>query len=171
LLSSEGKDDDITKFTSRAGFHHRSTNITLLHAVKLRPVHTISIGNKQLNPTNVIPVPPALKEMRITLVDLLSLIVVKAFSLSSFLILPSSIADRVSFYHRKGIFDASHRTYLKPSAFKNGCIKFNMLVNCENIMVFSPSPLASTSHNSFNIIRTLAESGGRSDTELFIALA
>jgi len=55
-----------------------------------------------------------------------------------------------------------HRTCLIPSASRKGSIKFNMLVNCENMIVFSaPSERLSISFKISNIFLIFAESGGR----------
>ena len=61
--------------TSSAGFHHMSTRITLLQAVKLRPAiehNKELIGGIALG--FCIPVLPALKEIKMTQVVLLDLI-------------------------------------------------------------------------------------------------
>ena len=57
----------------------------------------------------------------------------------------------------------SQRTNLIPSLFKNGSIRSSMLVNCEKMIVFSPSPRSSVSCRSFTIIRVLLECGGKSE--------
>jgi hypothetical protein len=76
--------------TSRAGFHHRSTRITLLHAVKLSPGRHVKIG--KYTGRSHLPVLPALKEINMTRVLLLDLIFARAASRSFVTMEPSSAA-------------------------------------------------------------------------------
>ena len=75
--------------TSSAGFHHKSIRITLLHAVKFNPAKmTCQLGG--LKKYCYLPVLPALKEIKMTLVLRLVLILFNEASLSFWDIDPSS---------------------------------------------------------------------------------
>lgn len=129
--------------TSRAGFHHRSTKITLLHAVKFSPA------------------PPALKEIKMTRVDLLLRIFSSDTSRCFAFIDPSSNKCQRQPKLVKNL-SYSHRTKLIPSSRRNGSSRSSIVVNCEKIIVFSsPWPCSSTTSRSSIILRILADEGGR----------
>lgn len=64
------------RVTSRAGFHHKSTRMTLLQAVKFKPKRASSTIEHKSDQHHQSPVLPALNEMRMSLV----LVLLRTFS-------------------------------------------------------------------------------------------
>ena len=82
-------------WSSSAGFHHMSTKITLLHAVKLRPgrgwCKQLCVGGAiRHREMNRLPVLPALNDIKITRIRLLFFICSRLTSRLSLDMLPSS---------------------------------------------------------------------------------
>lgn len=115
------------------------------------------------------PVLPALKEIRITRVEVLVLIFSNDASRSLGFIDPSSITHQyISATYR---YFNSQRTYLTPLSFRKGSSKSSMLVNCEKIIVFSSLfDRSSMSRSNFKIMRIFADVG-RSSSALRALIA
>ena len=58
-----------------------------------------------------------------------------------------------------------HRTYRIPRDLRNGSMRSSIDVNCENTIVFSPSPRSSTSLSNSRSLRILADVGGSPASE------